>query len=75
MQDACMMLVGISGFVGSKSNWSPNIINHTFAIFASWVQDKVCGYVRFAPKCTGDCEDVFPEYRERNFGVPELDSS
>lgn len=39
------------------------------------LQDKVCGYVRFAPKCRGECEDVFPEYRERNFGVPELDGS
>ena len=34
--------------------------------------DRVCGYVRFAPKCTGECLDVFPEYRERNSGVPEL---
>jgi len=32
----------------------------------------VCGYVRFAPKCVGQCEDVFPEYRETNFGQPEL---
>lgn len=30
------------------------------------------GCVRFAPKCTGECLDVFPEYRGRNFGVPEL---
>ena len=34
--------------------------------------DKVCGYVRFAPKCTDDCLDVFPQYRTRNSGVPEL---
>jgi len=33
---------------------------------------QVCGYVRFAPKCVGQCEDVFPEYRETNFGQPEL---
>jgi len=40
--------------------------------FVQFCADRVCGYVRFAPKCTGECLDVFPEYRERNSGVPEL---
>ena len=40
--------------------------------FVQFCADRVCGYVRFAPKCVGECLDVFPEYRERNFGVPEL---
>jgi hypothetical protein len=40
--------------------------------FVQFCADRVCGYVRFAPKCTGECLEVFPEYRERNFGVPEL---
>ena len=37
-----------------------------------WRRGQVCGYVRFAPQCVGACEDVFPEYRETNFGQPEL---
>lgn len=40
--------------------------------FVQFCADKVCGYVRFAPKCTDDCLDVFPQYRARNSGVPEL---
>mmetsp|Transcript_24399 Transcript_24399/g.39253 ORF Transcript_24399/g.39253 Transcript_24399/m.39253 type:complete len:345 (-) Transcript_24399:119-1153(-) len=40
--------------------------------YVQFCAQRVCGYVRFAPKCTGTCLDVFPEYRERNFGVPEL---
>ena len=41
--------------------------------FVQFCADKVCGYVRFAPRCTGECLDVFPQYRARNAGVPELE--
>jgi len=43
--------------------------------FVQFCKDRVCGYVRFAPKCTGPCAAVFPEYSERNFGVPEIDGT
>jgi len=41
--------------------------------FVQFCKDKVCGYVRFAPRCVDECEDVFPEYRESNFGQPLLE--
>jgi len=40
--------------------------------FVQFCYDKVCGYVRFAPKCEGACLLVFPEYEARNSGIPEL---
>ena len=40
--------------------------------FVQYCASRVCGYVRFAPNCTGECLDTFPELRERNFGQPEL---
>lgn len=40
--------------------------------FVQFCYDKVCGYVRFAPKCEGACLSVFPEYEARNSGIPEL---
>jgi peptide methionine sulfoxide reductase MsrA len=40
--------------------------------FVQFCYDKVCGYVRFAPKCEGECLSVFPEYEARNSGIPEL---
>ena len=43
--------------------------------FVQFCQDKVCGYVRFAPKCQNECLDVFPQYRARNAGVPELEGN
>lgn len=43
--------------------------------FVQFCADKVCGYVRFAPRCTGECLDVFPQYRARNAGVPELEGN
>ncbi|KAK3288214.1 hypothetical protein CYMTET_4299 [Cymbomonas tetramitiformis] len=43
--------------------------------FVQYCKDNVCGYVRFAPKCKGTCEAVFPEYLETNFGQPELDGN
>ena len=41
--------------------------------YVQFCKDRVCGYVRFAPKCTSTCLKVFPEYLERNSGVPTLD--
>ena len=43
--------------------------------FVQFCLDRVCGYVRFAPGCTGKCLDVFPEFSARNSGVPELTSA
>ena len=43
--------------------------------FVQFCQEKVCGYVRFAPKCQNECLDVFPQYRARNAGVPELEGN
>ena len=43
--------------------------------FVQFCADKVCGYVRFAPRCTGECLDVFPQYLARNAGVPELEGN
>ena len=40
--------------------------------FVQYCANRLCGYVRFAPNCTGDCLETFPELRERNFGQPEL---
>ena len=40
--------------------------------FVQYCADRLCGYVRFAPNCTGECLETFPELRERNFGQPEL---
>ncbi|KAG1657281.1 hypothetical protein FOA52_005475 [Chlamydomonas sp. UWO 241] len=28
-------------------------------------KDRVCGYVQFAKECTGECLDVFPEFRDQ----------
>jgi peptide methionine sulfoxide reductase MsrA len=43
--------------------------------FVQFCLDRVCGYVRFAPGCTGKCLNVFPEFSSRNSGVPELTSA
>jgi hypothetical protein len=43
--------------------------------YVQFCAEKVCGYVRFAPKCRGECLDVFPQYRARNAGVPELEGN
>lgn len=40
--------------------------------FVQYCANRLCGYVRFAPNCTGECLETFPELRERNFGQPEL---
>ena len=40
--------------------------------FVQYCADRLCGYVRFAPNCVGECLETFPELRERNFGQPEL---
>ena len=40
--------------------------------FVQFCADRVCGYVRFAPKCVGKCLAVFQEYEARNAGIPEL---
>jgi len=42
--------------------------------FVQFCADRVCGYVRFAPKCVGECLDVFPQFTARNAGIPELDA-
>ena len=31
----------------------------------SFCKDRVCGYVRFAKGCSGECLDVFPQYRDQ----------
>ena len=41
--------------------------------FVQFCADRVCGYVRFAPRCVGRCLAVFPEYEARNAGIPDLD--
>lgn len=33
--------------------------------FVQYCANRLCGYVRFAPNCTGDCLETFPELRER----------
>lgn len=43
--------------------------------FVQFCADKVCGYVRFAPRCTNECLDVFPQYLARNAGVPPLEGN
>lgn len=43
--------------------------------FVQFCAEKVCGYVRFAPRCQGECLAVFPQYTARNAGVPELDGN
>jgi hypothetical protein len=40
--------------------------------FVQFCFEKVCGYVRFAPSCQKECQEVFPEFLSRNSGVPEL---
>ena len=32
--------------------------------FVQYCANRLCGYVRFAPNCTGDCLETFPELRE-----------
>ena len=41
--------------------------------FVQFCYERVCGYVRFAPACVGECQEVFPEFLSRNSGVPELE--
>ena len=41
--------------------------------FVQFCYERVCGYVRFAPVCVGECQEVFPEFLSRNSGVPELE--
>jgi len=41
--------------------------------YVQFCKDRVCGYVRFAPRCVGTCLNTFPEYNARNSGVPSLD--
>ena len=33
--------------------------------FVQYCANRLCGYVRFAPNCTGVCLETFPELRER----------
>ena len=33
--------------------------------FVQYCANRLCGYVRFAPNCTGECLETFPELRER----------
>lgn len=42
--------------------------------FVQYCANRVCGYVRFAPECTNECLEVFPEYVERNANAPPLAS-
>ena len=41
--------------------------------FVQFCYERVCGYIRFAPACVGECQEVFPEFLSRNSGVPELE--
>ena len=40
--------------------------------YVQFCYERVCGYVRFAPKCVDDCLKVFPEYLASNAGIPEI---